>query len=74
MVYNGTNKITVNNNFAGGVTAAAVVTQINNALGGAGGLFTASVLGGGTGLGDVTAGSSGTTSGGNQYSGLVVNG
>jgi flagellin-like hook-associated protein FlgL len=74
VVYNASAKtITVNNNFTGGVTAAQVVTQINNALSGAGGLFTASVLGGGAGGGNVTAGASGTTSGGNQYSGLVVN-
>ncbi len=64
--------ITVNNNFNGGaVTAAMVITQINSALGtGAGKLFTASAVGASTG--DVTAGLSGTTSGGNQNTGIVV--
>ena len=75
VVYDSQNKtITVNNNFAGGaVTAGDVITQINNALGtGAGKLFTASAVGG-VSTGIVTAGLSGTTSGGNQNTGIVVN-
>jgi flagellin len=75
VVYNAQNKtITVNNNFDGGaVTAGDVITQINGALGtGTGKLFTASAVGGvSTGL--VTTGLSGTTSGGNQNTGIVVN-
>jgi flagellin-like hook-associated protein FlgL len=69
--------ITVNDDFdnvngGGAITATDVVNQINDALGGAGGLFTASVVGSGGG-GDVTAGLSGTTSGGNLNTGIVVN-
>ena len=75
VVYDAKNKtITVNDNFAGGaVTAGDVINNINAALGtGAGKLFTASAVGG-VSTGIVTAGLSGTTSGGNQNSGIVVN-
>jgi flagellin-like hook-associated protein FlgL len=82
VVYNAANKtLTVNNNFNGGaVTAAGVIAQINAAFANPGGtpLFTASDVNpadptgaGATGL--VVAGLSGTTSGGNQYTGITVN-
>jgi flagellin-like hook-associated protein FlgL len=82
VVYDSSAKtITVNNNFNGGtVTAADVITQINAAFANAGGapLFTASDVNpadptGSLATGVVTAGLSGTTSGGNQYTGITVN-
>ena len=82
VVYNAAAKtLTVNNNFNGGtVTAANVISQINGAFTNAAGapLFTASDVNpadptGSLATGIVTAGLSGTTSGGNQYSGITVN-
>ena len=70
-------KITIYNDFSGGVLASAVETQVNNALDGDGtansGLFTASIPGGAGGIAMVAGTDVGTFSGGDQYTKATIN-